>query len=139
MSAARRRVGETKEAGFQVGARRTFDVAPERAWKLLTSARGTAVWLGPGAPARLAEGGAYELDDGTAGEVRVLSDAHLRLTWQPPGWERPATVQVRVIPRDGRTVVAFHQEHLPGPAERERRKAFYLAALDELASTFESP
>ena len=41
-------------------------------------------------------------------------------------------MQVRVIPRGEKTVVAFHQEHLPGPAEREQRKAHYLGALDEL-------
>ncbi len=133
MSTGRRRVGETKATGFQVGARRTFDVAPERAWKLLTSRRGTAAWLGPGAPPRFVPGASYRLEDGSRGEIRVVvPGSHLRLTWHPASWKRASTVQVRVIPRDARTVVALHQEHLPGPAERAERKSFYGAALDAL-------
>jgi len=128
----KRRIGETKSTGFQVGARRTFSVPPEHAWKVLTSPRGTTLWLGPGSPPRFAAGERYRLADGSEGEVRVVSDSHLRLTWRPATWEGASTVQVRVIPRGAGTVVAFHQEHLPGPAEREERKSFYAAALDGL-------
>jgi hypothetical protein len=37
-----------------------------------------------------------------------------------------------VIPSGERTVIAFHQEHLPDAAERERRRAYYATALDQL-------
>jgi hypothetical protein len=65
--------------------------------------------------------------------VRVYShNSHLRITWQPQGWQRASTIQVRVIPKEDRTVIAFHQEHLPGAKEREERRAHYTSALDEL-------
>ena len=128
--------GETKDVGFQIGARRTFDVPAVRAWEWLTSRAGLALWLGAGTPPRLAKGARYRLRDGAEGEVRVVasgrSASHLRLTWRPSGWARATTVQLRVVPKGGRTTVAFHQEHLPGPAEREERRAFYRAVLDAL-------
>ncbi len=135
---AKRRTGETKNTGFQIGARRTFDITPERAWKVLTSRRGLALWLGQGSPPRIAKGERYRLRDGSEGEVRVASPgSHLRLTWRPRKWERPSTVQMRMVPNGERTVVAFHQEHLPGPTKREDRRSFYKAALEALGDLFD--
>jgi hypothetical protein len=42
------------------------------------------------------------------------------------------TIQLRVIPKGERTVIAFHQEHPPGAVEREERRAHYRRVLDEL-------
>ncbi len=135
MNSNKESVGKTKDTGFQVGARRTFAISAERAWKVLTSRRATAIWLGAGTPPSFSKGATYRLDDGSAGEVGVVSSgSHLRLTWQPGGWPRASTVQLRVIPRDSQTIVSFHQEHLPGPDEREERKAHYLDTLDALGS-----
>ena len=134
---AQRRTGETKNTGFQIGVRRTFDITPERAWRVLTSRRGLALWLGHGSPPRIVKGARYRLHDGSEGEVRVASPgSHLRLTWRPRQWERPSTVQMRTVPNGDRTVVAFHQEHLPGPTEREDRRSFYKAALEALGDLF---
>ena len=59
--------------------------------------------------------------------------SHLRLTWQPGGWARSSTIQVRVLPAARGATVAFHQEHLPGAQAREARRAHFAAALDALA------
>jgi uncharacterized protein YndB with AHSA1/START domain len=126
-------VGLTKDVGWQIGVRRTLPIEYQAAWRLLTSKQGVAAWLGQASELEFVKGAAYQLTDGTQGEMRVLQhDSHLRMTWHPPGWERASTLQVRVIPKGDRTVVAFHQEHLPGPKEREDRRAHYRAALDEL-------
>ena len=136
---AKRRVGETRDTGFQVGARRTFDVSPERAWHLLPSPAGISLWLDTRTPPDLTPGQTFELEDRIRGETRVFEPgSHLRLTWHPPSWPRPSTFQLRVIARDGRTQVALHQEHLPGPAERAARKAHFAHVLDELGSLFAS-
>jgi uncharacterized protein YndB with AHSA1/START domain len=130
-----RPIGKTKDVGWEIGVRRTLPVEYTAAWKLITSGEGLSIWLGRGAEVGLSKGAVYELADGTTGEVRVFKpDSHLRITWHPPGWPRPSTIQVRVLPNSDRTVVAFHQEHLPGPDEREARRAFFKAALDELAA-----
>lgn len=126
-------VGRTRGTGFQVGARRTFPVTSEAAWRLLTSPGGIRLWLDDAAAFSLEKGATYRLANGTHGEVRVVtSGSHLRLTWHPAGWPRPSTIQLRVIPKDDRTVIAFHQEHLPGAEERDARREHFRAVLDEL-------
>ena len=128
-----RPVGQTKDAGWQIGVRRTLPIRHKKAWALITSPESLKIWLGAGADVALSEGGSYELPDGTHGEVRVWKpNSHLRITWQPKDWPRPSTIQVRAIPKDERTVIAFHQEHLPGAEEREARREFFTAVLDQL-------
>jgi hypothetical protein len=105
----------------------------QTAWELVVSPEGTNLWLGPDRHLVLERGGTYELDDGTAGKVRVFRHgSHLRITRQPGTWRRSSTIQVRVLARGERTTIAFHEEHLPGPAQRAKRRAHYLAALDGL-------
>jgi uncharacterized protein YndB with AHSA1/START domain len=126
-------VGKTRCTGWQIGVRRTFSISLKRAWELITSPAGTAIWLGAGPDMMLSKGAVYELPDGTIGQVRVLDpDSHLRLTWHPPGWPRPSTIQVRVIPKGEKSVISFHQEHLPDSEARQARRAFFKKALDEL-------
>ncbi|GAB4214666.1 MAG: hypothetical protein OHK0022_53520 [Roseiflexaceae bacterium] len=133
MSNTDRSTGQTRDTGFQVGVRRTLSIPPADAWQLLTSQQGARLWLGDLPEAGLAQGVSYRLEDGTSGAVTVFEPgSHLRLTWQPPGWARPSVIQVRVLPSGERTTVAFHQEHLPSPAEREQRRAFYTSVLDQL-------
>lgn len=126
--------GQTKDVGFQIGVRRTLPVPPGEAWARLTSPEWVRTWLGGDPGVELAKGAEYSLADGSRGEIRVCKPgSHLRLTWWPEGWPRASTVQVRVLPATGeRTVFSFHQEHLPGPAEREERRAFYAGVLDAL-------
>jgi uncharacterized protein YndB with AHSA1/START domain len=131
---SKKSAGQTKMAGFQIGARRTMPVGFEKAWQLLTSEKGLSLWLGKTGELELKKGAQYRLEDGTHGEVKVCEPlSHLRLTWHQSGWQRASTIQVRVIPRDERTVIAFHQEHLPGLLEREERRTFFLGVLDKLA------
>ena len=136
---AEKPVGLTKDTGFQIGVRRTLDIGLEAAWDLLLSARGLQAWLGEPLTMRLANGAQYQLKDGSAGQIRVLSPgSHIRLTWDPGNWSRASTVQVRVIPAGERTVIAFHQEHLPDQNTRQARRDYYMAALDELESIITS-
>jgi len=126
-------VGQTKETGWQIGVRRTLSLRSEDAWTLLTSRKGIEAWLGATSGIDFSAGATYALADGTAGEVRVFSaNSHLRITWRPKNWPKASTIQVRVIPNNERCVIAFHQEHLPGPQEREERRAHFIQALDVL-------
>ena len=134
----RKPVGKTKDAGWQIGVRRTLPISPESACELITSPAGVARGLSADPGLKLSKGETYELPDGTSGEVRVLvPDSHLRLTWHPPGWPRPSTIQVRVIPKGEKSVIAFHQEHLPDSRARQKRRDFFSAALDELKESIQ--
>lgn len=127
------RTGKTRDVGYQIGVRRTMPLALDEAWALLTSPEGVRLWLGDAPGVEIEPGADYVLEDGSSGEIRVVSDrSHLRLTWQPGDWPRASTLQVRVIPKDERTTIAFHQEHLPGPDEREARRAHFARVLDAI-------
>jgi uncharacterized protein YndB with AHSA1/START domain len=126
-----RQVGQTRDTGFQIGARRTLPIPQEYAWHLVTSREGRGVWLGDTPELEVERNATYKLADGTHGEITVHEPlSHIRLTWQPPGWPRPSIIQVRIMPRADRTAIAFHQEHLPDATAREARKLHYHAALD---------
>jgi uncharacterized protein YndB with AHSA1/START domain len=129
----KRALGQTADGLFQVGVRRTLPMAHGAAWRLVTSAEGVRAWLGDAPGLALEKGATYTTRDGAAGEVRVVQPgSHFRVTWRPPGWARPSTIQVRVIPAGERTTLSFHEERLPGAAEREERRRHFEAALDAL-------
>ncbi len=134
---AHRTVGWTRDAGFQLGVRKTLPIPHEQAWRLVISPAGIALWLGAGSDVRLVQGAGYQLADGARGEVRIYAPgSHVRLTWQPKAWPRESTIQVRVIPgNDRRTaaVIAFHQEHLPSAEARQARRTHFKEALASLA------
>ena len=130
-----RPVGKTKAVGWEIGVRKTLAVSHTRAWNLVTSPEGIQAWLGEDPGVELSEGVTYTLGDGTTGEMRVFKPlSHLRITWQPKAYPRPSTIQVRVIPKDAKTVIAFHQEHLPGPEARAQRRVAFKTALEALES-----
>jgi uncharacterized protein YndB with AHSA1/START domain len=130
----KRVLGQVADGTFQIGAQRTLPIAPDAAWRLVTSPEGLRAWLGDAPGLALEKGATYTTTpDGAAGEVRVVQPgSHLRLTWRPSGWARASTIQVRVIPAGERTTLSFHQERLPGAAEREARRRHFEAALDAL-------
>lgn len=132
-------IGLTKDVGWQVGVRKTFAISPAAAWELITSEEGMRAWLGELPGFQPDKGAAYQLDDGTHGEITVYEPgSHLRLTWLPPGYSRSAIIQVRVIPNGEKTVIGFHQEHLPDADARVERKAFFKQAVTALSAVIDS-
>ncbi|CAH2717615.1 hypothetical protein BACCIP111895_04831 [Neobacillus rhizosphaerae] len=103
-------IGQTKSVGFQVGVRRTFPISQEKAWELITSEEGFNLWLGESTSIILHPGQKYITKTGS-GEIRVVKPLQkIRLTWQKEDWERPSTVQVRIISKvSNKTTISFHQ------------------------------
>lgn len=127
-------VGLTQDAGYQIGVRRTIPAAREQVWAYLLSPEGLKVWLGDLAKLDPAVGQSYRTADGAFGEMRASKPGEqLRLTWQPSGWAKPSTLQIRLLDAgEGRTTVAFHQERLDGPHTRGLMKARWEAALNRI-------
>ncbi|MGZ3585329.1 MAG: SRPBCC family protein [Ktedonobacterales bacterium] len=126
-------VGQTKTVGFEVGARRTFAISAQEAWELLCSDEGLSIWLGAAPGLRLAVGESYSTKNGATGVIRVINPGmNVRLSWQPAGWVKASTVQVRTIPGGERTVISFHHEGLAAAAEREQMRRHWLSVLDRL-------
>lgn len=117
-------VGKTKDAGWEVGASRTFPCTIDRAWRVLTSRAGLLAWLGT---TTLPEEGDPRLRS-------LRPHDRVRLRWTAPGADHETTLQVTVSPVEGqvKTVVNFHQEHLRDAEERAAMKARWSSVLDEL-------
>ncbi|HUD20277.1 MAG TPA: SRPBCC domain-containing protein [Patescibacteria group bacterium] len=129
----RRVVGQTAGTDFQVGVQGIFDISPNIAWSLITSKEASQIWLGHTSKPVLCVKESYITDDGTTGEVRVMEKgSHIRLTWQPKGWKKPSTIQIRIIPQGDSVTIAFHQEGLPGENEREEMKTRWIRVLNKL-------
>ena len=132
MMTGRSEVGKTADVGYQIGVSRTLPYSEEAIWALLLAPEGMAVWLG--GPIEMEEGARYTLADGASGEVRVHKPwSHVRLTWQPPGWEWASLIQVRVIPAKRGTTLSFHQEHLRDGTARAAMKERWEGVIEELA------
>ncbi|MGH7196980.1 MAG: SRPBCC family protein [Candidatus Saccharimonadales bacterium] len=130
----RRVVGQTKDAGFEIGVQKTFDVSVDQAWQLLLTEPGLSVWLGAlGEDFHFAKGEAYETADGTHGEIRSYTlGERLRLTWQPKDWDHSSTLQIYVLPTNTGASIRFHHEKLANAEEREAMREHWRNVLDKI-------
>lgn len=128
-------IGLTKTVGYQVGVRRTFPISQQQAWSLITGEEGLNAWLGGGGTIIFKPGHQYRTMVGT-GEIRIVKPLlQLRLTWQKEGWQRPSTIQIRILSKENnKTTISFHQEHLANQQIREEMKRYWesrLASIEE--------
>ena len=130
--------GKTRDSGWQIGVSRTVAASVPAVWRLLTTPRGLAIWLGAGVELPTVRGGAYVTDTGVRGEVRSYRrNDRIRITWQPADWSHDSTVQVALEDKGDRTVLRFHQERLADATERERQRAHWMSVVDRLQAELE--
>jgi uncharacterized protein YndB with AHSA1/START domain len=129
----KRKPGQTKEAGYQVGVQKTCDLSPAKAWEFLMSPTGLGIWLGEVDDFAPFAGYAYRTKAGISGEIRTVDkNKRLRLTWKLPEWRNVSTVQVYLLPTKAKTAILFHQEKLAGSAQRKLMADHWQAILDKL-------
>ena len=110
--------GQTKDAGWEVGVRKTVDAPVATVWAFLLGA-GLPLWLG-NTTLSLEKGAAYETDDDISGTVLTFTEGYrVRITWQPVEWNHDSTLQLTVKEAATGTTIAFHQERLSGREERK--------------------
>lgn len=110
--------GQTKDAGWQVGARRTLPLDLYEAWDLLTLPPWLTRWSGLTA---------LEAGDSS---VRSLTARRVVRVRTPQ-----SLVQLRLLPATSGTTVAFHEEHLPDEPARSQRKNHWAQLLNDLEAT----
>lgn len=126
-------IGLTKDAGFQVGARKTCDVSVEMAWDFLMSINGTRLWLDGIDVDKIELKSEFSTPNGFTGKITVLKPySHIRMQWRHPDWDNTSTLQIRTIPNKNKTTISFHQEKLSGPEQRKKMKNFWKNTLDKL-------
>ncbi|NOK07519.1 SRPBCC domain-containing protein [Corallococcus exercitus] len=131
----KRVVGKTATAGFQVGVVRTLPMTAPALWDWVTTQ--PERWLGPGATLTAEPGGHYEVpkrrgSPGVRGEVRVVKPGQrLRMTWQPDGWKKPATLQLTLMPKARGASLHVHMEKLPDAEAREAMRERWSKVLSQ--------
>ncbi len=124
-------IGQTKDAGFQIGVRKTFSIGLENAWHFMFSPKGLELWLGLPDAQKLVLGDGYKTIDGIEGKVTVLKDySHVRMSWKKPEWPNSSTLQVRLINSKGKVTISFHQDHLLDLTQRNEMKVHLGRVLD---------
>ncbi|WP_224372664.1 SRPBCC domain-containing protein [Hyalangium versicolor] len=135
----KRVVGETATTGFQVGVVRTLAMSAPELWDLLT--KQAERWLGPGATLKPEPGKGYEVPKrrgapGVRGELRVVKPRQrLRMTWQPDGWKKPATLQLTLVPKTKGAALSVHMENLPDAKTREAMREHWSKVLAKLQAS----
>ncbi len=130
-------VGQTKDAGWEVGVRRTVAAPVETVWSFLLG-DGLPLWLG-NTTLTYEKGDAYETDDDIRGHILSFTDGlRIRLTWQPGEWDHDSTLQLTVREAATGTTIGFHQERLSGREERKIMLGHWKDVVEELASALTS-
>ncbi|MBA0125865.1 SRPBCC domain-containing protein [Haloechinothrix sp. YIM 98757] len=131
--------GQTADAGFQVGVQRSLPASRSAVWECLVTR--PELWLGPGAAVTFEPGARYRVTGGTDtppahGEIRVVKPEHrIRMTWQPDGWQAPATLQLTLAAAaSGKTRLTVHVEKLPDATARTRMREHWKAVQQRIAA-----
>jgi uncharacterized protein YdhG (YjbR/CyaY superfamily)/uncharacterized protein YndB with AHSA1/START domain len=133
----KRVVGETAATGFQVGVVRTLPLRADELWERIATQ--AEQWLGAGTKLTLEPGAGYEVPKrrgapGVRGEVRVVKPGQrIRMTWQPDGWKKPATLQLTVVPKTRGASLHVHMDKLPDAKAREAMREHWSRVLEGLA------
>jgi uncharacterized protein YndB with AHSA1/START domain len=123
--------GQTKDAGWEVGVRRTVKAPLETVWQFLIG-DGLPLWLGR-VNLVLEKGASWATDDEISGTILSYTPGmRIRLTWQPSDWDHDSTLQLTVRAAEMGTTIAFHQERLSGREERKIMLGHWKGVVDDL-------
>ncbi len=135
----KRVLGETKDAGYQIGVQTRLPVPADALWSFLFSQKGLSLWLNVSHALRPEPKCDYTTEDGIRGQIRTVDPGKkIRLTWQRADWPEPTTLQLYIFPAsDTATSLRFHHEKLASQATRQEMKAHWQQVLTALEAAIE--
>jgi len=113
-----KRIGLTKDSGWQFGVRKTFPSDLESIWKLFFSKEGLKYW---------SKG--VEQDFTTFKEY-----SHIRTKWKHVGFKESASLQIRFIPsqKSDKTTISIHVDQLENENQREEAKKYWTKIIGNI-------
>ena len=124
--------GSTKDAGWEVGVRKTVAASPTVVWEYLLG-DGLGLWLGK-TTLPTSKGAAYETADGVRGTLRTLTaGSKIRVSWRPDDWPHDTILQVSVKEAPGGTTIAIQHEQLADRDERRMMLGHWKNVVADLA------
>jgi uncharacterized protein YndB with AHSA1/START domain len=131
-------VGQTKDAGFQIGVRKTFAVDRNKLWAFILSKKGVELWFGDIA-AELPYQIPFNSAKGMEGLITTLQEgSHLRMKWKKPGWEHFSMLQIRIIPAGNGATLSFHQDQLADGRQREEMREHWKEVIRKIGEALSS-
>ena len=130
----KKEVGLTKDAGWQMGVRKTLDTDFDRVWDFMFSDKGLNLWLGPIKAEQLEVGKAMDLDHGIWFKIVVFKPfSHIRMQWKKREWSNTSRLQLRIIRSKEKTVVSFAQEMMRNQTQREEMIVHWKKVAERLS------
>lgn len=127
-------VGLTKNAGWQMGVRKTMDKEFDKVWDFMFSDEGLKIWLGNVKASELEVGKEIHLDNGVFSKIVVFQPfSHMRMKWKKSDWKNTSRLQLRAIRSKKKTVVSFAQEMLLNKVQREEMISHWKGVTKELS------
>jgi uncharacterized protein YndB with AHSA1/START domain len=111
-----KKIGLTKDAGWQFGIRKTLPAPKETVWNFLFSEAGIYLWL-----------------KGANKEFSTLkTSSHIRTKWKLETWTNEATLQMRLISIADKTIIAFHIDKMLDENQREEARKYWNKVLNKI-------
>ncbi len=132
----KRTLGQTQDAGFEIGAQRTFPVDATELWELLMSPEGSVLWLGDSLAIPLEKGQTFSAT-GNDYEIRSLSDGEKLRLRKTSSDNTVSTIQLYVTPKKDKSTLLIHHEKLQDESMRATMKTHWHNVLDKLQSYIE--
>lgn len=110
-------VGQTKDAGWQFGVRKSVPLNPNEVWNFLFSESGTKLWL----------------QDAEREFSTYKQLSHIRTKWKLKSWANEANLQMRILANKDKTTIAFHIDKLLNESQREETKTYWNKIIKTIA------
>ncbi|MCU1560165.1 SRPBCC domain-containing protein [Mycetocola sp.] len=137
MSESNDTTGHSKDAGWNVGVRKTVAAPVAEVWAYLLG-KGLPMWLGDIDELPAKKGVRYRTNDGVRGTIRGFEEKkHVRLTWQPEDWPHDTALQLTVSKSAAGATIEISHEELADREERRMMLGHWHRVVDSLVAHFE--
>lgn len=136
MSESKNTTGTTKDAGWDVGVRKTVAASVPEVWSYLTGP-GLPMWLGEIAELPSKKGMRFRTDDGVRGVIRGYEEKKLvKLTWHPEDWPHETILTLTLTKAGEATTVHVHHGDLADRDERRMMLGHWHRVTDSIVAQF---